>query len=105
MDDTAHMSQSNLVERVYAITLEIEEAAQISDWRRAACLTDERSPLLHSIGATQEPVSLELIQRIRALDAARLETARVVQTELTQEYHAAVRSMNAARQYQTIARG
>jgi flagellar protein FliT len=104
MNDTPHMSQSQLVEHVYAMTLEIEEAAQLSDWRRAASISGERSPLLHSITVAQEPASLELIARIRALDAARIEAARVAQTELTQEYQAAVANMNAARQYQAVAR-
>jgi flagellar protein FliT len=104
MNESPQMSQSQLVERVYAMTLEIEHAAQLSDWRRAASLSDERSPLLHSITALQEPASLELIARIRALDAARIDAARVAQTELTQEYQAAVANMKAARQYQTMAR-
>lgn len=104
MTNTAHMSQSQLVERVYAMTLEIEEAAQLSDWQRAARITDERSPLLHRIAAPQNPAALELIRRIVALDSARLETARAAQAELAQEYHAAIANTNAARQYQTMAR-
>jgi flagellar protein FliT len=104
MNGKPPMSQSQLVEKVYAMTLEIEEAAQLSDWRRAASVTDERSPLLHRIDAAQDAASLELIQRIRALDVARLETARTAQSELSQEYHAAVAGMSAARQYQSMLR-
>ncbi|WP_322010899.1 flagellar protein FliT [Paraburkholderia sp. J12] len=104
MNANAQMNQAQLVERVYAMTLEIEEAVQLSDWRRASRLTSERSPLLHSIAVGQEPASLELIRRIRALDIARLDAARTAQTELSQEYHAAVAGMNAARQYQSMAR-
>jgi flagellar protein FliT len=98
------MDQQQLVESVLALTLEIDEAAELSDWQRAAQLTNERSPLLHSISAPQDPSALALIRQIQLLDAARLQSASIAQTELSAEYHTAVGNIKAARQYQRVAR-
>jgi flagellar protein FliT len=103
-DARQRMNQQQLVESVFALTLEIDEAAELSDWQRAAQLTNDRSPLLHAITAPQDPSALELIRKIQVLDAARLNTATIAQTELSAEYHTAVGNIKAARQYQRVAR-
>jgi flagellar protein FliT len=99
-----HADQTQLVTQVYELTLEIDTAAQLSDWQRAARLASERSPMLHAISATESPPSLALIRRIQALDAVRLAEARVAREELDAEYRAAVAAVGAARQYQQVAR-
>jgi flagellar protein FliT len=96
-------NQKELVERVFALTREIDEAAELSDWRRAARLTEERSPLLHAITAQQEPAALALIRQIQDRDAARLHEAAVARTELTAEYRAAIGGVKAATQYHRVA--
>lgn len=98
-----HPDQAQLVERVFALTLEIDEAALLFDWQRAARLTGERSPLLRAITTPQEPAALALIRRIQSMDTARLEQARIAQAELAAEYRGAMANANAARQYQRIA--
>jgi flagellar protein FliT len=99
-----HADQTQLVTQVYDLTLEIETAAQLSDWQRAARLARERSPMLHAISATQAPQSLALIRRIQTLDAVRLAKARVTQEELAAEYRTAIAAVGAARQYQQVGR-
>jgi flagellar protein FliT len=99
-----HADQTQLVTQVYELTLEIEAAAQLSDWQRAARLASERSPMLHAISATQALPSLALIRRIQTLDAVRLAEARAAQAELAAEYRTAIAAVGAARQYQQVSR-
>ncbi|MGF6769737.1 flagellar protein FliT [Paraburkholderia sp. GAS199] len=98
------MNQTELVERVLAITREIEQAAGLADWPEAARLTEARSPLLMSLSADQEPAALDMIRRIQAIDAALLADAEVTQTELQVEFEAAIGRTKAAGEYQRIAR-
>jgi hypothetical protein len=98
------MEQAQLLERVLALTQEIDEATRIADWQRAAHLSEQRSPLVHSITAPQPPSGLALVRRIQALDEATLQSAKLASSELAAEYHAATKNVQAARQYQRVAR-
>ncbi|MFM0740381.1 flagellar protein FliT [Paraburkholderia xenovorans] len=98
------MNQTELVERLLAITREIEQAASLADWQEAARLTEERSPLLMTLSADQEPAALEMIRRIQAIDAALLADAEVTQNELHIEFEAAIGRTKAASEYQRMAR-
>ncbi|WP_322103807.1 flagellar protein FliT [Paraburkholderia sp. J41] len=101
MTDTTQLQR---VERVLALTVEIEEAAALSDWERAARVTEERSPLLRSIAATDDPAILARIRRIQDLDAARLRDAHLAQSQLSAEFGGAVSNIRAASLYQRVAR-
>ena len=57
--------QVQLVERVFELTQAMEHAVNLADWRHAARLGEERSPLLQSIQANQQPRSLELVLGFR----------------------------------------
>lgn len=98
------MNQMQLIERVLELTLAIREAGQIADWQLAARLTEERSPLVHSINRQQDPKALALIRRVQAMDNAIMEDAQRSQTELTNEYQAAMGRAQAAQAYNRVAR-
>ncbi|SDF90682.1 flagellar protein FliT [Paraburkholderia phenazinium] len=97
------INQTQLVKQVYELTKAIEHAAGLADWQRAAELVDERSPLLMSIAAEQEPVALEMIRYIQSVDSATVEQAQRSQAELETEYRAAMDRTRAAGQYHRVA--
>ncbi|MFL9868438.1 flagellar protein FliT [Paraburkholderia fungorum] len=98
------MNQTELIERLLSMTRKIEHAASLADWPEAARLTEERSPLLMSLSADQEPAALEMIRRIQAIDEALLADAETTQNELHVEFEAAMGRTKAAGEYQRIAR-
>ncbi|ASL44134.1 hypothetical protein bAD24_I11630 [Burkholderia sp. AD24] len=98
------MNQTELVERLLAMTREIAQAASLADWPEAARLTEARSPLLMSLVAEQEPAALEKIRQIQAMDAALLVDAETTQNELHIEFEAAMGRAKAAGEYQRMAR-
>ncbi|WGS49810.1 flagellar protein FliT [Paraburkholderia sp. D15] len=98
------MNQTELVDRLLSMTQEIAQAASLADWPTAARLTDERSPLLMSLVAEQEPAALEKIRQIQAMDAALLADAETTQNELHIEFEAAMGRARAAGEYQRMAR-
>ena len=61
------MEQSALIEKVLALTGEIEHAAALADWPEAARLAELRSPLIMSLDAQQVQGSLD-VGRGRRLD-------------------------------------
>jgi flagellar protein FliT len=97
------MEQTRLVEQVLALTEEIDHAARIADWQRAAYLAEQRSPLLMSVGAEQSPEALALIRRIQAMDSVTLREAATAQVELASEYRTAMERTNAASSYNSMA--
>jgi flagellar protein FliT len=98
------MNQPALVERVFQMTQEIGHAAALADWPEAARLTEERSPLLMSIVREQDAASLDLIRKIQEMDAAIVSNAATTRDELQTEYRAAINRVNAASQYNRVAR-
>ena len=101
--ENREMDQAQLLERVLALTLEIEAATRIADWQRAAQISDERSPLVRSISAQQSPAGLAVVRRIQSMDLATFQNAQVASTELAAEFQAATQNVQAARQYQRAA--
>lgn len=97
-------NQTQLVKEVYELTQAIEQATRLADWQRAAAIAQERSPLLMSITARQEPAALELIRRIQTVDHATMADARQSQAELEMEYRAAMDRTRAVSQYHRAAR-
>ncbi|RDK01836.1 flagellar protein FliT [Paraburkholderia lacunae] len=97
------MNQTTLIERLLSLTHAIQDAAALADWPEAARLTEERSPLLVSLSADQDPAALEMIRLIQAIDASVLANAQTTQVELQAEYRAAITRANAAGQYQQVA--
>jgi flagellar protein FliT len=102
-EELTEMNQTQLVQRIYELTLEIDHAVSLADWQEAARLAAVRSPLLMSISAQQEPAALALIRRIQAIDNARMEEMRVTRNELEAEYAVAMERTRAASQYHRVA--
>ena len=98
------MEQYALVDRILAMTLAIEHAVALADWTEAARLTEERSPLFARLTRAQDAVSMEKINRIRAIDARTSGEASTARSELQTEYSAAMRRAQAASKYQAAAR-
>lgn len=97
------MDQTRLVEQVFALTEEIDHAARIADWQRAALLSEQRSPLLMSFAPQQSPEALTLIRRIQAMDDLTLREARTAQMELASEFRSSMDRTNAANRYNSVA--
>jgi len=97
------MEQSALIEKVLALTGEIEHAAALADWPEAARLAELRSPLIMSLDAQQVQGSLNVIRSIVARNDAIVADAQTTQVELQAEYTAAMRRVSAANQYQKAA--
>lgn len=97
------MEQSALIEKVLALTGEIEHAAALADWPEAARLAELRSPLIMSLDAQQVQGSLDVIRSIVARNDAIVADAQTTQVELQAEYMAAMRRVSAANQYQKAA--
>jgi len=97
------MEQSALIEKVLALTGEIEHAAALADWPEAARLAELRSPLIMSLDAQQVQGSLDVIRSIVARNDAIVADAQTTQVELQAEYTAAMRRVSAANQYHKAA--
>jgi len=97
------LNQTALVERVFELTQAMEHAAEMADWELAARLGQERSPLVKSIGANQQPASRELIDRIRTIGDSITKNAALAQSELTAEFREAMSRVGAAKAYNRAA--
>ncbi|MEW6345213.1 MAG: flagellar protein FliT [Paraburkholderia sp.] len=102
-EERGAINQTELVTRVFELTKAIEHAASLADWQRTAELVEERSPLLMSIAAEQEPAALEMIRYIQSVDSETLANAQRSQAELETEYRAAMDRTRAAGQYHRVA--
>jgi flagellar protein FliT len=94
-----NMDQNTLVERLLAMTLDIEHAAAMANWQEAARLTEVRSPLFAHLTKEQDAVSMQKIDRLRAIDAAVAANAKTTQVELQVEYNDAMRKVQGASKY------
>jgi flagellar protein FliT len=97
------MEQAALVERVVALTGEIEHAAALDNWVEAARLTEVRSPLLMSLSARQPPAALEAIRSLMTRNAALLANAQSSQAELQAEFSHAMGRTKAVSLYHRTA--
>lgn len=93
------MDQNSLIEQLLAMTLDIEHAAAMANWQEAARLTEVRSPLFAHLTKEQDAVSMQKIDRLRAIDAAVAANAKTTQVELQVEYNDAMRKAQGASKY------
>lgn len=93
------MDQNSLIEQLLAMTLDIEHAATMANWQEAARVTEERSPLFAHLTKEQDAVSMQKINRIRAIDAAVAANAKTTQVELQVEYNDMMRKAQSASKY------
>lgn len=98
------MEQAVIVERIVALTSEIEHAAALDDWIEAARLAEVRSPLLMSLSAQQSPAALEAIRSVMARDAALNADAQHAQAALRAEFNHAIGRTKAVDFYHQTAR-
>ncbi|WP_321960149.1 flagellar protein FliT [Paraburkholderia sp. J7] len=92
------------IERIWQITKDLELAAAVGEWERAAQLADERSPLLTALVAPQPPAIMARLQAIREIDNRIVETAQASRQALGAEYQASMQASRNASQYLSIAR-
>lgn len=97
------MEQSALIEKVLALTSEIEHAAALADWPEAARLAEIRSPMIMSLDAQQVQGSLDAIRSIVERNDAIFADAHITQSELHIEFKATIGRTKAA-EYQKIDR-
>jgi flagellar protein FliT len=98
------MEQNSLIDHLLELTLAIQHAAAMADWQEAARLTEERTPFFMQLTAEQDATAMEMINRIRGIDAAVAADAKVTQTELQIEYSSAMNKAKAASKYHQVAR-
>ncbi|WP_269503700.1 flagellar protein FliT [Burkholderia sp. IMCC1007] len=98
------MEQHELIERLNALTDDIEHAASMADWAEAARLAEVRSPLLTTLTANQPPEGLAAVRRIQASNERIFAEAHLAQRELADEYQAAMGRVQAVSEYHDMAR-
>ncbi len=98
------MDQSVVIQKVLALTGEIEHAAALADWPQAARLAETRSSFVMSLRAPQSPAALKAIREIMTRDAAILSDAHTTQTDMQAELAQAMGRANSVSQYHSVAR-
>ncbi|CAD6558401.1 hypothetical protein LMG28727_06621 [Paraburkholderia kirstenboschensis] len=93
------MDQSAPIEKVLALTAEIEHATALADWPESARLAEIRSPLIMSLDAQQVQGSFDVIRSIAVHNDAVFADAQTTQVELRADYTAAMRRGSVANQY------
>ncbi|NLP60329.1 flagellar protein FliT [Paraburkholderia sacchari] len=91
------------IERIRQFTKDIEQAAAVGEWERAAQLASERSPLLMSLPVQQSAGALATLREIQAIDLRVAQAAQAAQESLSTEYRTAMQATSNANQYQRIA--
>ncbi|ADG17125.1 conserved hypothetical protein [Paraburkholderia atlantica] len=99
------MQNVTLIERIWQKTKDLELAAAVGDWERAAQLADERSPLLTALGAQPPRDVMARLREIHDIDRRIFENARVAQQELGAEYQASMQASRNAGRYLSVALG
>ncbi|MFM0716492.1 flagellar protein FliT [Paraburkholderia strydomiana] len=97
------MEQATQVEKILALTREIEHAAALADWPEAARLAEIRSPLIMSLDAQQVQGSLDTFRSIVERNAVIFADAQSTQAELQTEFNNAIRRVNAVGEYHKTA--
>jgi flagellar protein FliT len=98
------MEQNSLVDRLLELTLAIQHAAAMADWREAARLTEERTPLFMELTPEQDATAMEVINQIQAIDVAIAADAKTTQSELQIEFSSAMKKVQAASKYHQVAK-
>ena len=91
------------IDRIWQITKDIEQAAAVGEWEKAAELANERSPLLMSLSAKQTGAVLEVLKQVHAIDARIAAVAMSAQSTLSAEYRSAMQATRNVNQYQRVA--
>jgi flagellar protein FliT len=94
---------NTVLDEVWRLTKEIEQAAAVSEWATAASLASQRAALTRTLTAEQPEGALEIVREIQRIDAQIAQNAAVAQSELTSEYQAAMKSVRNAGKYQQMA--
>ncbi|MCP3717973.1 flagellar protein FliT [Paraburkholderia sp. CNPSo 3281] len=91
------------IDRIWQITKDIEQAAAVGEWEKAAELANQRSPLLMSLSAKQTDAALDMLKRVHAIDTRIAAEARSAQTALSAEFRSAMQATRNVNQYQRVA--
>ncbi|TDQ89875.1 flagellar protein FliT [Paraburkholderia silvatlantica] len=91
------------IDRIWRITKDIEQAAAVGEWEKAAELANERSPLLMSLSAKQTGAALDVLKQVHAIDARVAAAAESAQSTLSAEYRSAIQATRNVNQYQRVA--
>ncbi|PYE22836.1 protein FliT [Paraburkholderia silvatlantica] len=91
------------IDRIWRITKDIEQAAAVGEWEKAAELANERSPLLMSLSAKQTGAALDVLKQVHAIDARVAAAAESAQSALSAEYRSAIQATRNVNQYQRVA--
>ncbi|MEM5400572.1 flagellar protein FliT [Paraburkholderia unamae] len=91
------------IDRIWQITKDIEQAAAVGEWEKAAELANERSPLLMSLSAKQTGAALDVLKQIHAIDTRVAAAAQSAQNTLGAEYRSAMQATRNVNQYQRVA--
>ncbi|KXU89679.1 hypothetical protein CI15_05655 [Paraburkholderia monticola] len=92
------------IESIWRMTKDIELAAAVGDWQRAAQLADERTPLLTALGVKPPHEVMAQLRAIHEIDNRIVEAARDAQQELGAEYQASMQKSRNAGRYLSMAR-
>jgi hypothetical protein len=92
------------IERIWRMTKDLELAAAVGDWARAARLADERTPLLTALGAQPPHEVMARLRSIYEIDSRIVEAARDAHQELGAEYQANMQASRNAARYLSMAR-
>ena len=91
------------IDRIWQITKDIEQAAAVGEWEKAAELANERSPLLMSLSAKQTGAALDVLKQVHAIDARVAAVAESAQNTLSAEYRSAMQATRNVNLYQRVA--
>ena len=97
------MENTAPIDRIWQITKDIEQAAAVGEWEKAAELANERSPLLMSLSAKQTGAALEVLKQVHAIDARIAAVAMSAQSTLSAEYRSAMQATRNVNLYQRVA--
>jgi len=98
------MEANTVLNEIWRLTKDIEQAAAVGEWERTASLALERTPLIYQLSASQPAAALEIIRAIQTIDRAVMQHAKSAQQEMSSEYAGAMNSVRGASQYQAVAR-
>lgn len=91
------------IERIWQITKDIEQAAAVGEWEKAAELANERSPLLMSLSEKQTGTALDVLKQVHAIDTRVAAVAQSAQHALSAEFRTAMQATRNVNQYQRVA--
>ena len=97
------MPQESLT-RAYELTRTLVAALEAGDWQFATDVSNERAPLLTSLGAQQSDEGLAMIREIQAMNAAIIEKTREARDACAARFADAKRRIDAAHLYRTTER-